>query len=263
MRLPAAILATALAGLAIAVPGASAQTALTGFEASSTGLISDEGFVTLGTTFECAVATGGATVSATLEQENAGGTSSSGAFGGRDVLDSFCEPGGSPLAIAFGSADPAFKRGPASVSMEGCAGGGCMTSEQTIQLRDGGRTIHAPVPAGAQSLFDLAVSSRAVLETTGVVTVGTAIDCGSVSGPAFSGTLEQRQGKGLAEATVSAFILGGCGTLHPEGLSFTPVADSPVFEPRKATLSLTACAGPTGAEECATLETRLRLVAAD
>lgn len=263
MRVLIAVLATALAGLVIAAPGASAQTGLTGVEASSTGLISDEGFVSLGTTLECAVPTSGATLSATLEQENSGGTSSAFGFGGHDVLDSFCEPGGSPMAIAFGSPEPRFTRGPAVVSMEGCAGGECLTGEQTVLLRDGGRTVHASVPADAQSLLELGVSSRAVLETSGIVTVGTVIECASVSGPAFSGTLEQRQGKQLAEATVSAFILGGCGGLHPEALSFTPVAGSPAFEPRKARLSLTACAGPAGADECAVVDARLKLIDAD
>jgi hypothetical protein len=260
MRVLLASLATVLAGLAIVASGASAQVGFTGLEASSTGLISDEGFVTLGTTLECAVSTPGATLVATLEQQNRDGTASSGAFGGRDVLDSQCEPGRSPLALAFGSSDPAFMRGPASVAMEGCVGGECLVREQTVQLRDGGRTVHAAVPAGAQSLLALGVSTRAVLEDTGVVTIGTVIDCASVSGPAFTGTLEQRQGKTRARATVSAFILGGCGGLHPEALSLTPVEGSPPFDARKATLSLTACAGPAGADECATLDTNVKLV---
>ncbi|HEX6651678.1 MAG TPA: hypothetical protein VF072_02960 [Thermoleophilaceae bacterium] len=262
MRVRAAILAAAVTVLATAAPGASAQTGITGIEASSTGLISDEGFVTLGTTLECPVATGGATVSATLEQQHSGGTSSAFAFGGRDVLDSFCDPGGSPMALAFGSSDPPFTRGPADVSMEGCAGGGCLSTEQTVQLRDGGRTVDASVPAGSQSLSQFGVSSRAVLESSGVVTLGTVVDCSSVSGPSFSGTLEQGKGKKLAEATTSAFILGGCGGSGPVALSFTPNAGSPAFDPRHARLSLTVCAGPAGDFDCATVDTRLKLISA-
>ena len=258
MHVRAAIFAAALTALVIAAPSAWAQTGITGIEASSIGLISDEGFVTLGTTLECPVATGEATVTATLEQ----GTASAFGFGGRDVLDSFCQPGGAPMALAFGSSDPPFTRGPADVSMEACAGGGCMSSEQTVQLRDGGRTEDASVPAGSQSLSQFGVSSKAVLESSGVVTLGTVVDCSSVSGPSFSGTLEQRRGKRLAEDTTSAFILGGCGGAGPVALSFTPIAGSPAFESRHARLSLTVCAGPAGDFDCATVDTRVKLVSA-
>ena len=57
MRVLVLLVTAALVGLVTLVPGASAQTGFTGFEASSTGLISEEGFVNLGTTFECATAT--------------------------------------------------------------------------------------------------------------------------------------------------------------------------------------------------------------
>jgi hypothetical protein len=263
MRVLVVVVVTALAGLVTLVPGASAQTGFTGFEASSTGLISEEGFVTLGTTFECATATSGATVSATLEQENAAGTSTAFAFAGRQAGGALCAPGGSPLALGFGASVPPFEPGPAVVSMEACVGAECKTVQQTVRLRDGGRTIHASLPPDPRSLFQFGVTSRAVLETTGVVTVGTAVSCGSVSGPSFSGTLEQRRGRTIAEATATDFILGGCGAaVHPLPVSFIPVTDSVPFKPGPARISLTVCAGRAGDFECGTVDGRIRLVKA-
>src|SRR5215207_8892670 len=101
MRPPVSLLATAVIGLLVPVSAASAQTVFTGFEASSTGLISEEGFVNLGTTFECAAPSSGASVSATLEQDNSAGTSTAFAFGGRQPEGGLCAPGGSPLALGF------------------------------------------------------------------------------------------------------------------------------------------------------------------
>jgi hypothetical protein len=262
MRVLVSLLTTAVIGLFAFVPGASAQTVFTGFEPSSTGLISAEGFVNLGTTFECTTPTSGATVSATLEQENAAGTSAAFAFGGHQPEGGLCAPGGSPLALGFGlPSGPPFQPGTAALSAEACVGAECMTTQQAVELRDGGRTIEAPLPAEPRSLFEFGVASKAVLETTGVITVGTAVSCGSVSGPAFFGTLEQRQGKRIAEATASDFLLGGCGaTLHPLPVSFIPTADSVAFKARKVRISLTVCAGGTSAEECGTVERRIKLV---
>ena len=263
MRALVVFVATALVGLVMLVPGASAQTGFTGFEASSTGLISEEGFVNLGTTFECASATSGAIVSATLEQQQAAGTSTGFAFGGHQPEGGFCAPGGAPLALGFGlSSGPPFKPGPAVLSLQACVGAECRTAQQTVKLRDGGRTIEALLPPDAQSVLAFGVPSTAVLETTGVVTVGTAVNCASVSGPGFFGTLEQRHGRKIAQATAADFILGGCGGLAPLPVSYIPVADSVAFKPGHATISLTVCAGRAGDFDCGTVEGRIKLVKA-
>jgi hypothetical protein len=264
MRVLVVFVTTALVGLVTVAPGASAQTGFTGFEASSTGLISEEGFVSLGTTFECATARLGATVSATLEQQHAAGTSTAFAFGGHQPGGGFCAPAGAPLALGFGlPSGPPFERGTAVLSMQACVGAECRTAQQTVKLRDGGRTIEASLPPDAQSVLAFGVPSTAVLETTGVVTVGTAVSCASVSGPGFSGTLEQRHGSMIAKATAADFLLGGCGArLHPLPVSFIPVADSVAFKPGRARISLTVCAGRVGDYDCATVDGRMKLVKA-
>jgi hypothetical protein len=264
MRVLFGFITAALACLVIAVPGASAQTGFTGFEASSTGLISEEGFVNLGTTFECTTATSGATVSATLEQEHAAGTSTAITFGGHQPEGGFCAPGGAPLALGFGQpSGPPFTRGPAALSMQACVGAECRTVRQIVNLRDGGRTIDASLLPDAQSLPAFGVVSKAVLERTGVVTVGTAVSCFSVSGPSFSGTLEQRRGRRIAQATATDFLLGGCsGRPQPLPVTFIPAAESVAFKPRRATISLTVCAGRAGDYECGTLDGRIKLVKA-
>jgi hypothetical protein len=265
IRSVVSLLTVAVIGLWAFVPGASAQTVFTGFEASSTGLISEEGFVNLGTTFECATPSSGASVSAILEQDSAAGTSTAFAFGGRQPEGGLCTPGGSPLALGFPApSGPPFEPGTATLSMDACVGAECTTLEQTVELRDGGRTIEAPLSPDPRSLFEFGVASKAVLEPTGVVTVGTAVSCGSVSGPAFFGTLEQRQGKTIAEAAADDFLLGGCGAdLHPLPVSFIPAADSVAFKARRAQISLTVCAGGTSAEECGTVEARIKIVDAE
>jgi hypothetical protein len=164
MRILVVAVTAVVVGLGAAVPGASAQTGFTGFQASSTGLISEEGFVNLGTTFECAVATNGALVCATLEQRHAGGTSTAFAFGGRLAYGALCAPGGSPLALGFGAPEGLpFKPGRAVLSAEACVATECKTVQQTVKLRDGGRTLEAPLPPGGQSVgsFWRAVEGRA------------------------------------------------------------------------------------------------------
>ena len=134
--------------------------------------------------------------------------------------------------------------------------------QQTVKLRDGGRTSEASLPPDAESLPAFGVS-KAVLERTGVVTVGTTVSCFSLNGPAFSGTLRQRHGHRIAQATATGFLLGGCGG-HPQPLpvTFIPAADSVEFKPRRATISLTVCAGRAGDDECGTLDGRVELVKA-
>ena len=135
--------------------------------------------------------------------------------------------------------------------------------QQTVRLRDGGRTIEASLPSDAQSLPAFGVVSKAVLETTGVVTVGTAVTCFSLNGPAFFGTLRQRHGHSIAQATAIDFLLGGCGgRSQPLPVTFIPAADSVAFKPRRATISLTVCAGRAGDDECGTLDSRIELVKA-
>jgi hypothetical protein len=263
MRILLVVVIAVVVGLGSAVPGASAQTGFTGFQASSTGIISEEGFVYLGTTFECAVATNGALVSATLEQRRAGGTSTAFAFGGRQASGALCAPGGSPLALGFGAPEGLpFKPGRAVLSAQACVGTECKTVQQTVRLKNGGRTLEAPLAPGGQSVGSFGVPSKAVLETSGVVTVGTATDCASVSGPSFSGTLDQRRGRRIATATAADFLLGACGALSPLPVSFMPAAGSAAFKPGPATISLTVCAGRAGDFECATVDGRVKLVRA-
>jgi hypothetical protein len=264
MRVLAIAVATALVGLVALVPGATAQTSFTGFEPSSTGLISEEGFITVGTTLECATEMRGAFVLATLEQQTAEGTATAFGSAGHQAAGPLCAPTGSPLAVGFSPTSPvAFEPGPALISMEACLEGECISIQRMIELRSARRSIAAALPPEPRSVFDFRVSSRAVLETTGVVTVGVAVSCGSVRGPGISGTLTQRHGKRLAEATANELILGGCGGLHPLPLSFIPVEGSDPFEPRGARISLTVCAGPTGDFECATIEGHIKLVEAE
>jgi hypothetical protein len=262
MRILVVLVTAVVVSLGAAVPGASAQAEFTGFQVSSTGLISEEGFVYLGTTVECAVATNGALVSATLEQRHAGGTSTTSAFAGRQAGGALCAPGGSPLAVGFGAPELPFEPGRAVLSAQACVGTECKTVQQTVRLKSGGPTLEAPLPPGAQSVFSFGVPSKAVLETSGVVTVGTATACGSVSGPSFSGTLEQRRGRRIASATARDFLLGACGTLSPVPVSFVPVAGSATFKPGPATISLTVCAGRAGDFDCATVDGRIKLVRA-
>ena len=103
MRVLAIAVATALVGLVALVPGATAQTSFTGFEPSSTGLISEEGFITVGTTLECATEMRGAFVLATLEQQTAEGTATAFGSAGQQAAGSLCAPTGSPLAVGFSS----------------------------------------------------------------------------------------------------------------------------------------------------------------
>src|SRR5829696_392159 len=264
MRVLVVVVATALFGLVTVVPGASAQAGFTGFEASSTGLISEEGFITVGTTLECATATSGVFVTATLEQQTAEGTATAFGSAGHQAGGALCTPTGSPLAVGFSASSPiSLEPGPALISMEACLDGECLSIQRTIELRSARRSIAAALPPEPRNVFDFRVSSRVVLETTGVVTVGVAVSCGSVRGPSISGTLTQRHGKRLAEATVSELIIGGCGGLHPLPVSFVPVEGSDPFEPRRARISLEVCAGPTGDFECATIDGRIKLVEAE
>jgi hypothetical protein len=265
MRVLVVVVTAAAAVLGAAVPGAAAQTGFTGFEASSTGLISEEGFVTLGTAFECATETNGATVWATLEQQHAAGTSTASTSGGvYRPNGGSCAPGGAPLALGFAFTEgPRFAPGRATLTAQACVGSECERVRQTVELRDGGRTLAAPVPPGAQSLAAFGVVSTAVLETSGAVTVGSSVSCAAVKGPSLSGTLEQRRGKRIAAATASDFSLAGCGGgLAPFPASFIPVDGSEAFKPGPATISVGVCAGRTADFDCATLDGRIRLVKA-
>jgi len=156
------------------VPGAAAQAGFTGFQASSTGLISEEGFVSLGTTVGCAVATNGALVSATLEQRRAGGTSTASAFAGRQAGGALCAPGGSPLALGFGAPEGRpFKPGRAVLSAQACVGKSCSTADGASKKASAYGPVGAPSVSAtdtSQTQYNNATSTQANPSNPGAMT---------------------------------------------------------------------------------------------
>ena len=251
--------------VALGAPAASAQTSFESLDISLKGLIDDNNFVTVGTIVDCELDAGTFGLEGRLVQRR-GQQTAEATVQPKPPNGFFCAGEPRPVPISFYAPDAVaenggFKPGPAVVSVRACFTGGCTTVEERITLhRAGDNVVLAPGDPPPMPVLELEVSSTAMVDTHGFVTVGVGHVCDGVGVGSVSADLVQRTGQRTAEASGIRTELAVCfGGLWPMPIGFVPSPGSAPFRPGKALIKVTACSGRIGESECGTIETTIQL----